>query len=99
MTASIRFAHKLRHRLAFTAAQAIAWAVSLARPIRMHTDSEGHESPHVYAVPLVGSPWWHVDLWRSEPGCIDARILGCAVEVFYVPKGAAGTAGEHSATA
>lgn len=99
MTASTRFARKLRLHLAFTAAQALAWAVSLARPIRMHTDDEGNESPHVYAVPLVDSSWWRVDLWRSEPGCIEARIFGCAMEVFYVPKGTAGAACEQSASA
>lgn len=99
MTAKFRIAHELRHRLAFEAAQALAWVISLARPISMHTDSEGNESPHVYVLPLAGSPWWRLDLWRPEAGCIEGRIFGCAVEVFYVPKVAAGTAGEHSAAA
>lgn len=80
---------KFSHRLAFTAAQALAWAISLARPISMHTDSEGVRHPNVFAQPLYGSPWWRVDLWRPEAGCIEARIFGCAVEVFYVPKTAA----------
>lgn len=86
-----------RLRIAFEVACAVAWLVSRFRPLEVHKDEEGRESPNVFAVPLVGLSWWRVALWRAEPqqgvGCIEARLLGCALEVHYFVKGSEQEAG------
>lgn len=50
------------------------------------------EEPHVYAWPLVGSPKWRLAMWptveESGQGCVHVRVLGYAIEVWYVCTGA-----------
>lgn len=86
-------------RAAFVLANAVAWAVSLFRPISLHIepaeDEEGPElvHPNVYVQPLAGASLFRLACWRATDGresWIEVRAFGCAIEVFYVPQAAQG---------
>lgn len=50
---------------------------------------EGTTVPHIYAGPLVGACWWHIDIW-ADGDCLNIRALGWWGEVHYIPKAAPG---------
>lgn len=72
-----------------------AWAVSLRHPLQTRTmsDSEcaaeglpfGTEEECSFAMPMAGSPWWHVDAW-DDGECFNLRVLGWSVEVYHQPR-------------
>ena len=93
------FIERLQWTAAWFIADALTRAVSLIRPIQQHTeavddddDGEGPPSvpePCVYVLPLKGRPWYQVDAWIERDGKesnIALRVLGCHIEVFYLPK-------------
>jgi hypothetical protein len=89
----------IRFSLAHAVAASLAWAVSLVREVHTQEDHEGTVSPAVFVFPLVNASPWRLAAMHESPatsseglGCVELRVFGCAVEVFYRPKGQEGRA-------
>ncbi|MEY8688907.1 MAG: hypothetical protein AB9M53_03385 [Leptothrix sp. (in: b-proteobacteria)] len=88
----------VRFHLAHAVASFLACAVSLVRDIHTQEDPHGAVNPAVFVFPLVGASPWRLSAMHERPadsaeglGCIELRILGHAVEVFYRPKAGQGS--------
>lgn len=88
-------------KAAWMVARAAARIVSKSRPLHLHhlTEDEcealgvpfGSTEPHVYVTALVGARWWRLDAWveRSpgeSPACLQMRLLGHSVEVWFIRR-------------
>ncbi len=69
--------------------------LTLARTLAHWAVGLRHNVTEAIAVPLIGAAWWRIEAFHERPeesaeglGCVDVRILGCSVDVFYSASGA-----------